>query len=206
MMPQNAVSSKLVNWDGGKLLPAPRQKRPDRREMFFPVKCANPDCENIRWLTRTAAERAETEGRVCRRCQTAEAGKLGFAATAALYGSDFALRAVQRHQIEKPSSYETIVDGWLIDLGAEYDSQTMFTATDDGGVTHHFILDFQVTTASGLLAVEVNGYHHKRFRAERDYWLLHLYPGEVLFIDTDDIDNKPDKVKAILRQVIRWQP
>lgn len=206
MMPQNAVASKLVNWDGGKLLPAPRQKRPDRRETFFPVKCANSDCENVRWLTRSAAERAEAEGRVCRRCQTVEAGKLGFAATSALYGQDFALRAVQQHQIEQPSSYESIVDSWLSDLGADYDTQVIFTAMDVGGVTHHFILDFQVRTASGSLAVEVNGYHHKRYRIERDYWLAHLYGGEVLFIDTDDIDDKPDEIKAMLRQVIHWQP
>jgi hypothetical protein len=169
------------------------------------VKCAAPGCANVRWLTRNAAERAEAEGRVCRRCQTAQAGKLGFAATVALYGPDFAGRAMQQHQVEKPSCYEVMVDGWLTDLAADFDAQVLFSATDEGGATHHFILDFLVRTASGALAVEVNGYHHKRYRVERDFWLVHLYSGDVLFIDTDDIADKPDEVRARLCQAIRWQ-
>ena len=205
MMPQNTYPAQLVDWAGGRLLPAPRQNRPDRHETFFPAKCANPACGHIRWLTRCAAERAEAEGRVCRRCQTTEAGKRGFAATAARYGPDFALRAVQKHQREKPSCYEVVVDSWLSDLGADYDSQVLFSTTDDGGVTHHFILDFLVRTVSGALAVEVNGYHHKRYRALRDYWLARLYTDEVMFIDTDDIDDRPDEVKARLREAMHWQ-
>src|SRR5689334_7345453 len=67
----------LVDWNAGRLLPAPRVGRPKRREMFFPTRCANPDCCMIRWLTRNAAQKAEEERRICRKCQTSNAGKLG---------------------------------------------------------------------------------------------------------------------------------
>src|SRR5579871_6800104 len=98
------VNVPLVDWNAGKLMAAPRKNRPDRREMFFPTTC--PECQSVRWLTRSAAEKAQAEQRKCRRCQTSDAGKLGWAATSALYGADFALKASQRHQLLHPSRPE----------------------------------------------------------------------------------------------------
>src|SRR5258708_4658534 len=86
----------LTDRTNGRLLPAPRADRPQRREMFYPVQCANPQCGNVRWLTKGDADRAETERRVCKKCQTAEAGKRGYAATVARHGTDFALNAVRQ--------------------------------------------------------------------------------------------------------------
>src|SRR5579859_2482019 len=100
--------ASLVDWNAGRLLPAPRQSRPTRREMMYPVLCANPHCRSVRWLPRSAAEKAQAEARVCRRCQTVEAGKRGYAATAAAYGVDFALKAVQAEQLHNPSRHEQI--------------------------------------------------------------------------------------------------
>jgi hypothetical protein len=58
---------------------------------------------------------------------------------------------------------------------------------------------------TGDIAVEVNGYHHKKLRAERDYWLTQLYPGAVHFIDTDDIDHNPSAIRDFLVQLIQTQ-
>src|SRR5579859_5465108 len=106
MPPIGNMGDALVDWNAGQLMPAPRADRPGRREMMYPVRCANPRCGSIRWLTRSAAESAETEKRVCKRCQTSKAGKRGYAATVAAYGVDFAINAVRARQICDPSSYE----------------------------------------------------------------------------------------------------
>ncbi len=200
----NICKDPLVNWNAGKLLPAPRRKRPRQRERFYPVHCANPDCNNIRWLTKSAAERAEAEQRMCRKCQTIQAGKKGFAVTAARYGADFALRAVQRHQIANPSRHEQIVAEWLTEFNANFQRQADFAETDEGGVRHCFILDFLVSTLQGKqIVLEVNGYFHNRYRAERDYWLECLYPGDVIFINTDDIDKDPEQVRTAIHYAIQ---
>ncbi|MCC7447113.1 MAG: hypothetical protein IT324_06840 [Anaerolineae bacterium] len=190
----------LVDFAHGTLLPSPRSAEPHRRETFYPVACANPLCTNVRWLTRSNAIKAEAEQRVCRKCQAVQAGKRGFAATRAKYGAGTALYWVQQAQIARPSRHEITVDSWLSELGASYQRQVPFTASDGSGVIHNFVIDFVVETPTRAIALEVNGYHHKKHRAARDYWLAHLYPGAVLFIDTDDMDHQPDAVKAHLGQ------
>jgi len=202
-MPQLTDSDKrksLADFAHGMLLPSPRSDAPHRRETFYPVACANPSCTNVRWLTRNNAVKAEIEQRVCRKCQAAQAGKRGFAATRARYGAGTALYWVQQAQIARPSRHEIIIDTWLSELGASYRRQVPFSASDGSGVIHNFVLDFVVDTPTGAIALEVNGYHHKKHRAARDYWLAHLYPRPVLFIDTDDIDHRFDAVKAHLGQ------
>ncbi|MEP7287894.1 MAG: hypothetical protein ABI947_19255 [Chloroflexota bacterium] len=208
-MTDNANFGKppLVDRTKGRRLPTPRSDRPHREDLCFPVRCANPSCNHVRWLTRSDADKAEAEQRVCKKCQTSEAGKKGYAATATLYGADFALKAVRQQQLEHPSRYERIVESWLAELALAHDlhvlTQVAFTATDLGNVAHHFLIDFVVETSSDALAVEVNGYHHKKLRAERDYWLTQLYPGDVYFIDTDDIDHTPQAIKDTLRQLVQ---
>src|SRR5690349_3809005 len=121
MMTQNYDIGKrksLADFSHGRLLPAPRSAVPHRRETYYPVACANPDCANVRWLRKSDAQKADLEQRMCRKCQTSEAGKLGFAVTRARYGPEAALRWVQQSQLAQPSSQEIIVDGWLADMAA----------------------------------------------------------------------------------------
>src|SRR5262249_51808605 len=108
-------------------------------------------------------------------------------------------------QLDCPSKYEIIVDSWLKELAASYEAQIVFSATDPANVLHNFVIDFVVQSPTGDVAVEVNGYHHKKLRAERDYWLARLYPGEVCFIDTDDIDHDPKAVRDFLAQLVQAQ-
>src|SRR5512141_2079011 len=125
-MPQNHNLDKrkpLADFTRGRLLPAPRTAAPNRRETFYPVACANPACNNVRWLTRNNAEKAEAEQRMCRKCQTTLAGKRGFAVTRALYGPETALRWVQQSQIAHPSRYELLVQTWLSAMDAIYQAQ-----------------------------------------------------------------------------------
>lgn len=193
----------LVDWSAGQLMPAPRANRPDRRETMYPVRCA--ECGAIRWLTRSDAIKADQERRICRRCQTSQAGKLGYAATVAAYGPDFAIKAVLAKQINSPSSYERLMREWIEQLTLDYEFQAEIHLPDPEGRTHSFILDFLLFTPRGNIAVEVNGWHHKRYRIERDVRLQRLYTGHVEFVDTDDMDTKPEAVKERLRSLLTQQ-
>jgi hypothetical protein len=208
MTTENEKRKSLVDRSQGRLLPAPRTKRPNQREMHYPVRCANPECNNVRWLTTCAAERAESETRVCRRCQASAAGKKGREVTSARYGQDFLLQALRRSQLNNPSSYEVLVEGWIAALcethGIRYTAQLPFSAIDSAEVVHNFLIDFVLHLPSGDIAIEVNGFHHKKYRAERDYWLVQFYPGEVVFIDTDAVDDTPDEVQDTLRRLIQY--
>ncbi len=186
----------LVNWTAGQLMPAPRADRPTRQEMMYPCRCVN--CGSVRWLTRSAAEKAEVENRVCRRCQTVAAGKKGYAATARAYGPDFAFNAVRAKQISGPSTYEMRMNDWICELTFTYEFQSPFCATDPQGGVHRFILDFEIRAPRGKVVVEVNGYWHQRIGAERDYWLKTLYPGHVEFVTTEEMDADPEGVKRRL--------
>src|SRR5689334_1126565 len=201
MLADGPRQDNLVDWNAGCLLPAPRKQRPAKQETFYPVRCANPDCGRIRWLSRSAAIKAEQEQRVCRHCQTSQAGKLGYAATVARHGLDFALRAVRQSQLRHPSPYEQMLAAWMVEIPVYYQQQVIFSATDPAGTNHNFILDFELLTSRGCVAVEVNGWHHQQYRADRDAWLAHLYPGKVIFIDIQDMDATPEAVKAQLRNI-----
>src|SRR5260221_4175521 len=163
-MTDNPIFGKqsLVDRANGRRLPAPRADNPEREDLFYPVRCANPDCNNVRWLTRSDAERAEAAQRVCKKCQAAAAGRKGYAATVALYGVDFALKAVRQKQLECPSSYEVIVDSWLADLAVTYDisyeTQVEFSATDAADVLHFFLIVFVIQSTARAISVYVNCY------------------------------------------------
>ena len=204
MLSDNADDKlSLVDWSAGKLLPAPRKNRPDQRETRYPVKCANPYCNHIRWLTAHAATKAEEEQRICRKCQSSNAGRLGYEATVALYGEDFALKAVKKQQLHYPSRYEARMDHWLFEMRATYQRQFEFIATDAEGGKHGFLIDFLLDTPQGPLPLEVNGFMHQTYRTTRDWWLDALWPGlPVVFITTDEMDADPDGVKARLRQLL----
>lgn len=205
MLANSPRQDNLVDWSAGRLLPAPRKQRPTQQETFYPVRCANTDCGRIRYLTRCDALKAEQEQRVCRHCQTSQAGKLGYAATAARYGVDFALRAVRVRQVAHPTHHEQLMAAWLKEIPVYYQTQVIFSASDPAGILHNFILDFELLTSTGCVAVEVNGWHHQQYRAERDAHLAHLYPGKVIFIDIQDMDAAPEAVKARLGQIVQTQ-
>ncbi len=205
MLADSPRQDNLVDWTAGRLLPAPRKQRPTQQETFYPVRCANPECSRVRWLSRSAALKAEQEQRVCRHCQTSQAGKRGYATTVARYGADFALKSVRQTQLAHPSSYERLMASWLEEIASCYQPQVIFSAIDPFGDLHNFILDFELLTSTGRIAVEVNGWHHQQYRTDRDAWLAHLYPGEVVFIDIQTMDAAPDAVKYLLRQITSQQ-
>ena len=198
------VDVPLVDWNAGKLLTAPRKNRPNRREMYFPTTC--PECQSVRWLTRSAAEKAEAEKRTCRRCQTSNAGKLGWAATSALYGADFTRKICQQHQLLNPSRPEALVDHLLFSLNASYERQVEYSAQDEQGLFHTFYLDFLLDTPQGPLPLEINGYWHKRHRLDRDRWLAELWTGlPVEFIDAETVVADLQGIEAHLRKLLSIQ-
>lgn len=195
------INAPLVDWNAGQLLPAPRKMRPNRRETFFPTTC--PQCQSVRWLRRSAAQKAEIDQRRCRRCQASSAGKLGWAATSARYGADFTRKVSQRHQLLHPSRPEALVDHLLFALGASYDRQVEYSAQDEHGLCHTFYLDFVLHTPDGLLPLEINGYWHKRRCQERDRALAELWTGlPVAFLDADMIIGDLQGTEARLRALL----
>jgi hypothetical protein len=187
----------LVDWSQGQLLTVPRKKRPEQRQMCYPVKCVR--CEKVRWLTKADALKAEAEQRMCKRCQTSDAGKLGYAATVERHGENFALQHVLKRQLQNPSPYEYIVAQWLLEMGIPYDTQIPFAAADPSGHVHTFLLDIVMITPTQRIVLEVNGWFHRRYRAERDRWLSTLYPGQVVLLSTEFINKHPSDCKAKLR-------
>ncbi len=162
--------------------------------------------KSVRWLTRSAAEKAEAEKRTCRRCQTSNAGKLGWAATSALYGADFTRKICQQHQLLNPSRPEALVDHLLFSLNASYERQVEYSAQDEQGLFHTFYLDFLLDTPQGPLPLEINGYWHKRHRLDRDRWLAELWTGlPVEFIDAETVVADLQGIEAHLRKLLSIQ-
>jgi hypothetical protein len=183
---------QFVDWDNPRLLPAPRQSQPTKLETHYLVACP---CGYRRWLTRCNAERAEQEGLYCKFCQRSEAGKKGWATTIARYGLHFGLEKRRKAELAHQSSSERIVKDWLDKLCVSYVHQQIFIDGDFG-----VVIDFVI---ENRLAVEVNGYWHKRRRALRDAALAEKWPlarpdGVILFLDAEEIDARPVSAQACL--------
>jgi hypothetical protein len=181
----------IVDWTRGVLLPRPHN--PTRRETFYPVMCHS--CHTARYLRSADARKAEAGTRPCKICAARAAGKLGYKATLEKYGAEFFLEVTARRQREKPSSAEQKLAELLDELGTTYERQQKFR-----GSARSFVLDFVLP--NGVL-IEVNGYWHRRVGLERDSQLARDWERRVVFIDAEDVTDKPDLVKDLLSQALR---
>ena len=85
---------------------------------------------------------------------------------------------------------EIMVRDWLDDAGIPYVEEAIYRT-----VKRDFLIDFVI----GDLAVEINGWGHKLFhRAQRDQELETVWRGDVLFIPTTDLKERPDYVRNCL--------
>lgn len=108
-----------------------------------------PNCGCIRHLEKATAARTLH----CRRCHCQQIAPLGFAATAARFGQDFALRAAARWRIEQPSSLERQVEDALRQIpGLTWEREV--AVTHAAGV---YFVDFAVMWAGRRMVVEANG-------------------------------------------------
>lgn len=136
-----------------------RTKGRDIREMRYPALCES--CGETRWLARADARRAEAKGSVCFQCSQVIKAKLGYKKCVELHGNDFAIRAVQRHHLAKPSLGEQALIAALDAREVAYEREVLLP---DG--ERRWLIDFVV---NGVWAIEYNGGCHV-LHGERDLY------------------------------------
>jgi hypothetical protein len=110
----------------------------------------------------------------CRRCHNSQIAPLGYAATKAKYGPNFALQFVRDYRLSHASNLEQIVTRWLDGQDVCYEREYWLETADRAYLVDFLILPAKrVQIASGdkimagCVAIEVNGWHHQ-YHAERD--------------------------------------
>ena len=101
-------------------------------------------------------------GRVkqCRHCHLTQIAPLGYAATRAKHGENFAVRFVRDYRLANPSSLEEIVSNWLDCQGMYFEREYWFEVSDEV-----YLVDFVLP---GYIAIEVQGTCVHQFHTERD--------------------------------------
>lgn len=134
-----------------------------------------PDCGRVRWLQPSDAVCTTR----CQVCHCRRIAPLGFQATAASKGYDFAIRAAAAYRKDHPSSLEQQVEVALGDIpGIHWEREYAVERPE----RNPYYVDFAVTTARHFLALEVNGdYVH---RHDHDWQTLRL---DTLFLFFDDV-------------------
>lgn len=174
----NPIST--VDWNAGTLMPAPRKGRPNRQETFYPVTCGQ--CGDTRYLRRVDAAKTPQ----CRVCQCKAAGRLGYDATVAKYGADFALAKLETYRLAHPSRPEVAVAAYLDAAGVDYQREARFD-----GKTRRYLLDFMFKQGEKIAgAIEINGWHHHHRPAvqRRDQDLMREATFPLLVIDAAHLD------------------
>ncbi len=175
----NTTESLSVDWNAGRLMPAPRANRPHRRETFYPAKCSR--CGSVRWLRKCDARK----GCQCSHCARSDAGKRGYAATVAAHGRDFAITKIQAYRLDHPSKPEAAVADHLSEIGVEFSREHRLD-----GAARRYLLDFAIKRGGKMIAaVEVNGYYHSlpaRQLRDRDLLAESLVP--LLMLDASQLD------------------
>src|SRR5579871_1962087 len=132
-----------------------------------------PNCGRVRRLK--PADAAKTKK--CLRCHCLEIAPLGFAATAARKGRDFAIRAAARKRKQCPSSLEKRVEAALSEIpGITWEREYTVERPDQDP----YFVDFAVQTQRYWIALEVNG----TFAHRNDGDSLRL---DTLFLYFDDV-------------------
>ena len=142
-----------------------------------------PDCGRVRHLQPSDASKTTR----CRHCHCRRIAPLGFQATAAKQGRDFAIRAAAQKRRLQPSSLERQVE---IALGAipgitwerEY-------AVERAGRNPYYV-DFAITIDQCFIALEVNGRYAHRCDDDASSLRidsLHLFFDDVIVLAEDDV-------------------
>lgn len=115
-----------------------------------------PDCGRARLLKPADAARTKR----CQRCHCQKIAPLGFQATAAKKGRDFAIRAAARKRKRQPSTLEEKVEAALTQIpGIDWEREF---AVERAGHNPYYV-DFAIHTSQHFIALEVNGsYAHRR--------------------------------------------
>jgi hypothetical protein len=139
------------------------------------VRHVCPDCGRARQLQPSDAARTQR----CQVCHCRRIAPLGFQATAAKHGRDFAIRAAARKRRQQPSSLEQRVEAALCQIpGIAWERE--YAVERDGCAPYY--VDFAVTANRRFLALEVNGSYAHRHDDE-----AHSLRTDTLFLYFDDV-------------------
>ena len=128
--------------------------------------------------------------KICRHCHCEQIAPLGFAATAARLGRDFAIRAAARRRKAKPSSLEQRVEAALrLIPGVAWEREV---AVERPNKNPYFV-DFALNIGTLRIALEVNGtFAHRNDQNTLRIETLHLYFDDVIIITESDIQRTTD--------------
>jgi hypothetical protein len=126
----------------------------------------------------------------CRRCHCQQIAPLGFAATAASKGRDFAIRAAAAKRKQKPSSLEQRVEAALREIpGITWKREAAVERPNHNPC----FVDFAVTTCRYRIALEVNGtYVHRNDQDSLRYETLFLFFDDVIILTEAEIKRTTD--------------
>ena len=159
------------------------------------VRHVCPECGQVRLLR--ASDAAKTKR--CQVCHCRRIAPLGFQATAAKHGRDFAIRAAARKRKEQPSSLEQQVEAALSQTpGITWEREY---AVERAGSPPYYV-DFAVTTERHFLALEVNGsYAHRHDDETHSLRIdtLFLYFDDVLVLAEEDI-RRAESLYDLIRE------
>lgn len=178
----------IIDWTRGELRLNPTPARPTRKQTFYPAKC--PIC-----LTEVWRRGCDLKGqKTCSECAKRKAGIGGRGgAAAAARRFEAQARTYRRH----PNRPERRVRDWLIDMGIDFQSQKVITLEGQ-----FYILDFFLNLFPPRI-VEVVGFWHKHADhvQKRDRRLARLIGYPILFLDSDEIMNRPDMAR---KRLLSW--
>lgn len=164
-----------------------------RRESFVPIEC--PTCGESRWLALPNARRALKENRPCISCSSREK----YRAVIARYGNKIkekilaAIVARPLNRIER--RVNDLIDEAIEPLDLSFASQV---------IVEPFVLDFAIYYQGRIVGViEVNGWHHNTYRAERDSRVQVLFEQQILFVDAQEVKAQPLTVKAQITDYLK---
>jgi hypothetical protein len=128
----------------------------------------------------------------CRHCHCERIAPLGFAATAASKGRDFAIRAAAAKRKQCPSSLEQRVEAALRQIpGITWERE----AAVDRPNHYPYFVDFAVTTCRYRIALEVNGtYVHRNDPDSLRFETLFLFFDDVILLTEAEIKRTTDLV------------
>jgi very-short-patch-repair endonuclease len=163
---------------------------------YISVQC--PDCQEWRNIRARDLHKVTR----CQRCHMRRIAAKGWAKTALLYGTKFAVEKRRAWALRNPSSLEQRVMRALNTLGVSYEREYWLEDQDTGKVV---LVDFLV---GGAAAIEVDGTWAHQFHAERDAWRQALitsagYP--LLVLDESTVKD-PEQLRRYLGMGVTTPP
>ncbi|MBL8165272.1 MAG: hypothetical protein JNJ61_25035 [Anaerolineae bacterium] len=163
------------------------------------VRHVCPACGQIRYLQPSDAAKTK----YCRHCHCQQIASLGFQATAAKKGRDFAIRAAANKRKQHPSTLEAQVEAALCEIsGIAWEREY---AIEREGRNPYYV-DFAIQIGHSFIALEVNGSFAHRQSSDADSLridTLFLYFDDVIVLTEEEITSAvllPEHIRQQLFQ------